>query len=62
MNKVKERREELSMTQQELAIKSNISRYLISQIENNDDINLTKKTMTMIADALNCKVTDIFLF
>lgn len=45
MNKVKDRREELSMTQQELAEKANVSRYLISQIENNSDINLTKNTM-----------------
>ncbi len=62
MNKVKDRREELSMTQQELAEKANVSRYLISQIENNSDINLTKNTMVALAEALDCKVTDIFLF
>lgn len=50
------------MTQIELAKKSEISRYLISQLENGEDVNITKKTMVQIATALNANVLEIFLF
>lgn len=61
-NKVKEYRVEQNLTQEELAKKANVSRYLISKIENGDDVNITKNTMLSIAEALNSNVSDIFLF
>lgn len=61
-NKVKEFRLENKLSQEELAKKANLSRYLISKIENGDDVNLTKNTMVSIANVLGKKVTDIFLF
>lgn len=62
MNRLKEFREKKEMTQQELSEKSKISRYLISKIENDEEINITKNTMIALCNALDCKVTDIFLF
>lgn len=61
-NKVKEYRVDQNLTQEELAKKANVSRYLISRIENGDDVNITKNTMLSIAEALNSNVSDIFLF
>ena len=61
-NKVKEYRVEQNLTQEELAKKANVSRYLISRIENGDDVNITKNTMLSIAEALNSNVSDLFLF
>lgn len=60
-NKVKEYRMKEGISQEELARKANLSRYLISRIENGDDVNLTKNTMISIAIALNTKVSIIFL-
>lgn len=60
-NKVKEIRIEMKLSQEELANKSGLSRYLISKIENRDDVNITKNTMISISNALNKKVTDVFL-
>ena len=59
-NRVKEFRLEKKLSQAELANKANLSRYLISMIENRDDLNLTKNTMVSIANVLGKKVTDIF--
>lgn len=59
-NTVKKRREELKLSQTELAIKSNVSRQTISLIENNNLENIESKTMIKIAIALNCDVGDIF--
>lgn len=60
--KIKEYRELKQMTQEELAEKAKVSRYLISQLENGYDVNITKHTMLSIADALGASVTEIFLF
>ncbi|MBP3851272.1 MAG: helix-turn-helix transcriptional regulator [Erysipelotrichaceae bacterium] len=62
MNKIKEIRESLNMTQEELASKSGVSRDILSRLENNKDVNLTKNTMISIAKALKSEVFDIFLF
>lgn len=48
-NKVKEKRLELKLTQEELAKEAGISRNVIIQIENGHDLNLTKSTMQSIA-------------
>lgn len=59
-NSVKKRREELGMTQEELSIKSNVSRPTISMIETNSFENIESKTMLKLAIALNCDIGDIF--
>ncbi len=60
-NKVKEYRLKNGLSQEELAKKASLSRYLISKIESGEDINLTKNTMVSIANALGTKVSTIFL-
>lgn len=59
-NLVRKKREEMKMTQEELANKSNVSRTTISQIENNLLNNIESKTMFKLATALNCDIGDIF--
>ena len=48
------------MTQEELAMKSKVSRNTISSIETDADTNITYKIMERIAEALNEKVAVIF--
>lgn len=60
-NKVKEIRVKKGLSQEELANKSNISRYLISKIENGEDVNLTKNTMISISQALEKPVIEVFM-
>lgn len=60
-NKVKEIRIKKGLSQEELANKSNISRYLISKIENGEDVNLTKNTMISISKALEKPVVEVFM-
>lgn len=58
--KIKEQREKLKMSQEELAKKSNVSRAIISGLESGT-ISVTKtNTLFKLAEALNCKVSDIF--
>lgn len=59
-NKVKEFRENMHMTQSELATRSGISRTTISLIETHKLDNIESKTMLAIAIALNCDIGDIF--
>lgn len=60
-NKIKEKREEQKITQEELAIRSGVSRTTISDLENQKDINVTNATMKKIAiDGLKSSVMDIF--
>ena len=60
-NKIREYREKLKMTQDELAVKSGISRTTISDLENDKIENISMATMKKIAiDGLNSTITDIF--
>ena len=58
--KIKERREELKMTQEELAQKSGVSRQTISSIENEKYENVLVGTLAAIASALETTVDKIF--
>ena len=59
--RIKERREELRMTQEELAKKSGISRQTISSIETGKCENVLVGTLVSIANALDTTVDKIFL-
>lgn len=58
--KIKERREELRMTQEELAEKAGISRQTVSSLENNKYNNVMVGTLAAIAVALDTTVDKIF--
>ena len=57
--KIKEYREKMGLTQQELAEKASCSRQFINMLENSDDINVSTKTLLCIANALEVKVDDL---
>ena len=59
-NVLKETRENEKMSQEELSKKSNVSRTIISGLENNKTDVITNVTLEKIAKALGKKVTDIF--
>lgn len=58
--KIKERREELGMTQEELSAKSGVSRTTISGLENGTERATTTKTLIELANALQTTVDQIF--
>lgn len=58
--KIKEKREEVGMTQEELSEKSGISRTTISGLENGTVRATTTKTLVKLAKALNTTVDQIF--
>lgn len=58
--KIKERREELNMTQEELAQRSGVSRQTISALENDKYENVLVGTLASIATALGTTVDKIF--
>lgn len=60
-NKIKARREELRMTQEELAEKANISRQTVHVLETGKAENVLMSTMIAIARALKSTVDEIFL-
>lgn len=60
-NKIRERREELGLSQEELAKRANVSRQTVSLLETNKADNVTIKTMTAIAHALDATTEQIFL-
>lgn len=59
-NRVKEFREKLGLTQEELAQKSGVSRTTISGFENGSIEITTNTTMEKIAEALNKKTKTVF--
>ena len=58
--KVRNRREQLGMTQDELARKSGVSRQTISAIETNSERNTSTKTLQRIASAMETTVRELF--
>lgn len=58
--KIKELREAMKMTQEELAEKSGVSRGTISALENGIDRTTTSKTLVKLAQALDTTVGCIF--
>lgn len=58
--RVKELREKLGMTQQELADKSGVSRGIIVRLESGLDVATMTSTLIKLADALECEVSDVF--
>ena len=59
--KIKELREAMKMTQEELAEKSGVSRGTISALENGIDRTTTSKTLVKLAQALDTTVDRIFV-
>ena len=59
-NKIKERRDLLKMSQEELAEKSMVSRATISSLENNSEHNTSTKVLQKIAAALGTTVGELF--
>ena len=58
--RIKECRKQLGMTQEELSIKSGVSREIISGLESGTTRTTTVQTLVKIADALGVPVKDIF--
>lgn len=59
--KIRAFREQLKMSQQELAVRSGVSRATISGLESGTLTVTTTETLIKIANALDRKVSDIFL-
>ena len=59
--RIREIRKEKKMTQEELGKKANVSRAVISDLETGKKTVTSTKTLSKIAEALGCSVTDIFL-
>lgn len=59
-NKVKHYREKMGLTQQELSVKSDVSRNTISALETQNNVNVTYEVMNKLAKALGHKVSAIF--
>ena len=58
--RIRELREAMKMTQEELADKSGVSRGTISALENGSMRNTTSKTLLKLAQALNTSVDRFF--
>lgn len=56
--KIKEFRERAKMTQEELSARSNVSRATISALENERLQVTTTGTLSKLANAMGCKVSD----
>ena len=60
--KIKEIREELNMSQEELSKKSKVSRTIISGLESGKIVITTTGTLLKLANALGKKVNEIFFW
>lgn len=60
-NRVRERREELHMTQEELAERANVSRQTIHVLESGKAENVTLATMLAVSNALESTAEKLFL-
>jgi len=60
-NKVKQYREEIGLTQEELSEQSGISRTMISKLETNQKVDCKVSTLIAIAGVLGHPVSEIFL-
>lgn len=59
---IKQRREELNMSQEELSLKSGVSRSIISELESGKRVeNTTIETIVKISRALDTTIQKIFL-
>ena len=59
---IKQRREELNMSQEELSLKSGVSRSIISELESGKRVeNTTVETIVKISRALDTPIQKIFL-
>jgi len=61
-NKIKERREELGISQDTLSKESGVSRSIISQLENKTQVNVTVNTMLALSSVLKQPVSNLFFF
>ena len=59
-SRIKERREEMRMTQEDLAKASNVSRQTISTLENGNCKNVLVGTLLSIANAMDITVDNFF--
>ena len=57
---IKERRKDLGMTQEELSVKSGVSRQTIAALESGKSKNVFVGTLAAIAKALDTTVDDFF--
>ena len=58
--KIKAFREKKNLTQAELCKRADISRQTLIDLESGKEVNTTISTLQKLADALNCKVSDLF--
>ena len=58
--KIKMMREKKKMTQEALSEKAGVSRAIISRLESGEEVVTTKETLLKIANALGCRVSEIF--
>lgn len=58
--RLKKAREEKGMTQEELSIKSNVSRTTISKIESGEEVEVLAGTLQALSKALDVPVSKIF--
>ena len=60
-NRRKEYRELKGISQEELSKQTGLSRTTISKIENDEEVNVTIKTIAKIAEVLGAAPSEIFL-
>lgn len=58
---IKAMRKKSGLTQEALAEKANVNRSLLNQLETGKLTNTSINTLKKLADALGCKITELFL-